>query len=749
MGAEEIRQKLLGKFREVTTDRVEKISAALLQLEKGKSRESTEELARELHTLKGEARMMGFTGLSQVVHAAEDLLVALISGDEKGDRLEALLKACDSIPAFLEGPPDGGPEGRALIERLRGLIGAAPAAKTATAPAAAAAEAPAPAKAAPEAPPPRVEAAAAPSRVEGGAEARGPEAPRAVGSAASIRVAVQVLDELAAMSGDLLVDGARSQARTRELGGLLARWNRLSERIIGLSDQLRGREEASLVEHIETDIHTLRSDGFRFLRRHTDAVDGIQSQFDELAARVSSARLVPLASIFAAFPRAARDLAKEQKKEIDCAIQGGESGVDRTVLIALNDPMVHLIRNAIDHGLELPEERVQAGKPRAGKLSIRARVDGDLLAVVVEDDGRGIDPNQIRQAAVRKGVLGEAQAASLSSRAAMDLIFSPGFSTRAETSEVSGRGVGLDVVRKKVVAMGGTVAVESTVGKGTRFVLRLPQSLALMKVLLVRLDDDVYGLPAQDVDGVGRIDPANISELAGIRTVRHRGKLLPVVALGPLLGLNGGPRNPKPLAAFLSHGNDGAALVVDGFHGEREVAVKAPGAFLKGMRFISGGAALEDGRVALLLSTAELVASARRWSNALQVKGKAKRRLRILLVDDSVIAREAEAAMLRGLGHEVEEASDGEDGWRRLESGQYDLLVSDVQMPVLDGINLTRRVKGSPRFQQLPVVILSSLSAPEERRRGADAGADAYLVKGELDSDVMASTVERLCGVAS
>jgi two-component system chemotaxis sensor kinase CheA len=277
----------------------------------------------------------------------------------------------------------------------------------------------------------------------------------------------------------------------------------------------------------------------------------------------------------------------------------------------------------------------------------------------------------------------------------------------------------------------------------------MPQSLSLMKVLLVRIDEDVYGLPATDVDSVGRLDAKDITEVAGIRAVRYRNRLLPVVALGPLLSLNGGPRSKRPLVAYVWHGSEGAAVVVDGLQGEREVAVKAPGAFLKGLRFVTGAAALEDGRVALLLSTPDLVAAARRVASPALSRGKDRRRLKILLVDDSAIAREAEAALLRSLGHEVEEGVDGEDGWQKLLAGGHHVLVTDVQMPVLDGIDLTRRVKATPRFAKLPVVILSSLSAPEERRRGVDAGADAYLVKGELEPESFAMTLERLCGVGA
>jgi two-component system chemotaxis sensor kinase CheA/two-component system sensor histidine kinase and response regulator WspE len=309
--------------------------------------------------------------------------------------------------------------------------------------------------------------------------------------------------------------------------------------------------------------------------------------------------------------------------------------------------------------------------------------------------------------------------------------------------------VGLDVVRKHVVALGGSVTVDTVVGRGTRFTLRMPQSLSLLKVLLVRLDDDVYGLPSLDVDSVGRLDPREVTEIAGIRAVRHRDRLLPLVALGPLLSLNGGPRHPRPTVVHLAHGDDAAAVVVDGVVGEREVAVKAPGAFLKGMRFVTGAAALDDGRVALLLSSADIVGSARRLAAPHLGTPRERRRLRVLLVDDSAIAREAEAALLRSLGHEVEEAEDGEVAWRRLQGGGFQVLVTDVQMPVLDGIDLTRRVRATPRFHRLPILILSSLSAPEERRRGVDAGADAYLVKGELDAEELAATLDRLCGPAA
>jgi two-component system chemotaxis sensor kinase CheA/two-component system sensor histidine kinase and response regulator WspE len=744
MATEDVRQKLLPRFREVTADRVERISAFLLELERGAATaENQQELARELHTLKGETRMMGFGGIAAVVHAAEDLLKAL-PREKPGDRVDALLRACDAIVPMLDAPAEGDETSHRLAASLRALIspGDGPAR-----PAAPPGERPAttPVPRPTTTPVPRPIAAAPRAKVDG---AHREAILRVPDRTTSIRVDVDRLDEIAALAGDMLVEGERAMRRSRELNALFGRWARLSDRVIAVAERVRDPRTTRLVEQIEGDVHLLRSDTFRFSRSHTEASSSAQAQFGLLTDRIGSARLIPLSGVLASFPRAARDMAREQGKEIECVVVGGETGVDKSILLSLSDPLVHLVRNAVDHGIEAPEERAAAGKPRTGRIVLSAHVDGDLLAVTVEDDGRGISSERVRASAVRKGMLGEQQAAGLSARAALDLVFTPGFSTREQAGETSGRGVGLDVVRKRVTALGGSVLVESQPGRGTTFMLRMPQSLSLMKALFVRIDEDVYGIPAVDVDAVGRLETREITEVAGIRAVRWRNKLMPVVALGPLLSLNGGPRSQRPHVVYVSHGQEGgAAVVVDGLFGEREVAVKAPGEFLKGMRFVTGAAALEDGRVALLLSTSDIVVAARRLASPALSRGRDRRRLRLLLVDDSAIAREAEAALLRSLGHEVDEAVDGEEGWQKLLTGGYHLLVTDVQMPVLDGIDLTRRVKATPRFLKLPVVILSSLSAPEERRRGVDAGADAYIVKGELEAESLAATLERLCGV--
>jgi chemotaxis protein histidine kinase CheA len=368
-----------------------------------------------------------------------------------------------------------------------------------------------------------------------------------------------------------------------------------------------------------------------------------------------------------------------------------------------------------------------------------------MLALDVEDDGRGIDAQRLREAAVHHSVLTGAQAAALTEREALDLIFLPGFSTRDEVTDLSGRGVGMAVVKKKVEALGGSVTVTTVPGRFTRLALRLPQSLALMRVLLVQLGADVFGVPAVDVQAVGRVRPRDRRLVAGRESVEFRGRPVALVELSPLLRLKTGPRRESPPCVFVQHGEDRAAFAVDGFVGEREVAVKpCGGEFLKGAPFLAGAAALEDGRVAVLLHVPDILVEIRRSAGHAAVARDTERRLRVLLVEDSPIARATETALVRALGHQVDEAVDGLDGLEKMALQSYDLVLADLQMPRMDGFEMTRRLKADPATAKIPVVILTSLASPEDKRRGLDAGADAYLVKGELSAETLAQTLARL-----
>lgn len=764
MDTEALRKSLLSKFREVTSDRLEKIGLALLALEKDPAAAApAEDIARELHTMKGESRMLALPRIGELAHACEDLLKASREGRTSNEvSTDLLLQACDLIGELIEDVDRAEKPNDAVAAMCEGLTKAAgggSAAKQHAVPAEETPPHPALGPAAPRAsstalplPPvtnqPAVRSSAEPEKKgeERRQEERVAEPPKESGR--SIRVAVDALDLLGALAGDLLVEGARSNLRAQELAGLVQRVNRISDRFLGLADRLLSAtpELAPMIEQLESDLHLLRDDTFRFVRKNSDGVNALSNHLGRLAEKVAEARLVPLSTVFTAFPRAVRDIAKQQGKEVELVLGNAEVGVDRGLLGEVRDAMIHVLRNAVDHGIEMPEERERLGKPRKGRIAITVHADGDMLEVEVEDDGHGIDVARLKEAAVSRGVLTAVQATGYSERETIDLIFLPGFSTRDEVTDISGRGVGMAVVRKKVEALGGSVSVATRLRAGSRFSVRLPQSMALMRVLLVRLGNDIYGIPAADVQAVGRVRPRDRVMVAGREAVDFRGRPTTLVELAPLLRLKSVLKRESPQVVFVQHGDDCAAFAVDGFLDEREVAVKpCGGEFLKGAPCVAGAAALEDGRVAVLLHVPDLILEIRKTSGRHLAAAQAQeKRLRILLVDDSPIARATESAIARALGHQVDEAVDGEDALDKVAMGAYDLVVSDIQMPKMDGIELTRRLKGDPATARIPIVILSSLAAPEDKRRGLDAGAEAYLVKGDLSAETMAQALGRL-----
>lgn len=743
MDTEALKRSLLTKFVEVTNDRLQNIQLGAIDLEKANAEQAAESVARELHTMKGEARMLGLAAVGQLAHACEDLLKA--NRDGKVDTKAAtdlLLRACDALADLLDdlnSAKNGTGASEEMVNRLSTTSGqpAPPLQPRGSRPDTARPPPPS-APSGSLAPPPSAPSPnpSAPKHDDLG-EKRHPDR--------SIRVNVEILDTLGLLAGDLLVESARNRLRSEELSELLGRFARLGDNFLRL---YRGRaiddETHTQLERLERDLHLLRDDSFRFVRGHVDGVNGLHGSLSHLADNVAEARLVPLASLFEAFPRAVREIGNSQGKQVDLLIERTQVGVDRSMVSDVRDALVHLLRNAVDHGIETPDQRSTLGKPTAGRVQIRARGDGDMLAIEIEDDGRGIDAKQLKDTAVAKREITQAQAGAMSEREAIELIFRPGFSTRSEVSDLSGRGVGMDVVKRKVEGLGGSVSINTKVGRGTVIGLRLPQSLALMRVLLVQLGDDVYGMPAAEVEAVARFRPQDRMEVFGTVAVMHRERPITLVALGPLLALNGGPRFDRPPAVVVRHGEDRVALVVDALVDEREVAVKPCGGdFLKGAPFIAGTAALEDGRIAVLLHVPDIMAEVRKLARP-AFEQKTTKRLRILLVDDSPIARATESALVKALGHQVEEAQDGEDAWARILAHPYDLVLTDVQMPRLDGFAFTRRLKATPELASIPVIILSSLASPEDKRRGMDAGADAYLIKGELGVESLALAIDRL-----
>jgi len=452
--------------------------------------------------------------------------------------------------------------------------------------------------------------------------------------------------------------------------------------------------------------------------------------------------------------RAARDAARAAGKDVALTVEGGDVELDRSVLEWLKAPLVHLVTNAVGHGVEAPAARAEAGKPPAGRVKVTAALRGDQVEVVVDDDGGGLDAEALRAAARSRGYDERADP-----RALADLIFQPGFSTAAAVTHVSGRGVGLDVVKSRVEGLLGTIGVETEPGRGTRFTLTVPLTLTALRALLVRAGGETFALGTAAVRRLTRVGPADLHPVGGRPTLVQGGRPIPLVTLAEALGLPatpataparpGDPPPAKRPAVVVAAGDRLVAFLVDELVAEQEIIIKTLGPRVRRVRNLSGATILPSGRVALVLNAVSLVRDAMARGPAAAVPDPAAARTpparrRLLVVDDSLTTRTLEQSILEAAGYEVATAVDGEDGWRVLNQRGADLLVTDVDMPRMDGFALCEAVRASPRFARLPVVLFSSRGDDGDKARGNEVGADAYIVKGTFDQKELLATVAQL-----
>ncbi|ADO68675.1 hybrid sensor histidine kinase/response regulator [Stigmatella aurantiaca] len=552
-----------------------------------------------------------------------------------------------------------------------------------------------------------------------------PEAPAAA-EALPVRVSAQKLDALLARSGELRVASLRLEGRAELLDAL-------REEMTLLRPQLQGAAEAS-ARRVETRLAQLARElaGDRLALSH--AVGGLDEE-------VRRSRTLPFAEACAGLERAVRDVARGAGKQVRLEVDGGALELDRSLLQGLREPLLHLVRNAVAHGLEGPEERRRAGKPEEGRVTLAARLSGGRVQVSVEDDGRGLDLEAIRaQARARGWEVPE------DSAIAARLIFQPGLSTASKVTAVSGRGVGLDVVRSQVESLRGSVDVAFRPGEGTRFVLDVPLTLSTLRVLLVSAGGQRFALPAESVERLLRLAPQEVREVEGRQMWPAEDALIPITSLATVLGLAASPPRARLATVVLTAGHLRAALGVDEVLAEQEVLVRGLGPRVRRARHVSGTAVLPDGRMALLLHPASLVRAAegRPLTPLFPALSVRKVRQRILLADDSPTTRALEQSLLEAAGYEVLPCADGAEAWERLQNVGADALVSDVEMPRMDGFALTEAVRTSPRFSRLPVVLVTARDLPEDKARGLGVGASAYLVKSTFDQTHLLETLRRL-----
>jgi two-component system, chemotaxis family, sensor kinase CheA len=570
----------------------------------------------------------------------------------------------------------------------------------------------------------------------------------------SVRVNVQRLDTLLAQAGELTITRIKLETRTKSVGNLLNRlqlarktWrsarairNRLAkgvqnpdlQQFLGFFDRNEDRYHL-MIENLEQLVRDLTQD--------TAQLRSVNSIIED---EVLAVRLLPASNLFPNLERLVRDLSQSLGKRAKFETDGGEIGLDRKILDGLRDPLMHMVRNALDHGLETPEARKTAGKPETGTIKLEVQQSGSKIEISLTDDGAGINTERVKQVAQSRGLI--SKDATLKPEQILELLFAPGFSTAATVSQTSGRGVGMDVVRENIRALNGSISLQSQTGRGSSFHLRLPATLATSRVLVVQVVSTQLAIPTSAIERVARVRASELLEQDGQPAVIFDGHAIRVVELAGLLEIpsNTASDGWRVVVNVVSQ-NKQLCLIVDALIGEQEIVIKKLGYPLEHVAHLQGAALLDSGMLVPILNAETIIQKGLIQPQNNNPKPQTlKTKTRILVVDDSITTRSLERTILENAGFETRVAINGLEALEILRTDQIQLVLSDVEMPLMDGFALTSEIRNSEKLKHLPVILVTSLSAVDHKQRGAQAGADAYIIKSEFDQNVLLETVRRL-----
>ncbi len=729
MNKDQLAARLLATFLGELDEQVGVMNADLIALEGDPGdEERLKSLFRVAHTLKGAAGASGVRPIEQACHALEALLARVRDERETlgPDEFALLFFAADALK-------DAG-------ERLRARR------TLADAPLVALRDRLSRERGTGRQPLPSRRSSSAPR----------PNAPASPGQqAAPVRIDAQQLDVLLAATGQLLVTGGRVASQPSELQALhdvaarsAVEWKRTGQRLrLALARSTVPPALLEAVTGLEESLRHVARESARLAARATVNARDLVQVTGEVADRVRRLRLRPFAEACESLPRVVRDLAAAAGKELELEILGGEVQVDRAVLDGLREALLHLVRNAADHGIESAAERERAGKPPRGTVRVAATLRGDRVSVTVTDDGAGLDVAAIRAQLEQRG-----RAVPIDERELARTLFEGGLSTQDEVTTTSGRGVGLDIVRASVARIRGSVEITWVAGRGTTFTLECPPTLATTRVLLVAVGPQMVAIPTSSVERLLRVRPEEIGHAEGREVIATTEAPVPLLALARLLP----PLVDRPTAGALTvvllrAGTRRLAVTVDELVAELEVVLRPVGRRPMSLPLLSGAAILGTGRVALVLDPVAVVgaglglrAEIGRSVAETSPSGPAQRR--ILVVDDSITTRTLERSILEAAGYDVRTAVDGADAWKALQEHGCDLVLADVEMPRMDGFALCEAIRASKRLRTLPVVLVTALETAEHRAHGLEVGADAYIGKSSFDQRHLLDTIDQLLG---
>lgn len=575
-----------------------------------------------------------------------------------------------------------------------------------------------------------------------------------------LRVTAERWNYLMSLAGEVKVEAGWLHPYVSSLGRLKKSHTELVEFLDSLRDTL---DDLHASESVSQQVHAAQSQAVKCRQILSDQIselDTYDRRMSNLSERLHRETIVtrmrPFSDGVHGFQRMVRDIAKSLGKKIRLEINGLTTQVDRDVLEKMEAPLNHILRNAIDHGIESPEERLSARKPEQALIRMTATHSSGMLSIVIEDDGRGIDLDYLRKKVIEKSQVTPEMGAKLNKEELLDFLFLPSFSTRDDVTDLSGRGVGLDVVLDAIQAMHGAIKTTTELGKGTCFHLQLPITLSVMSTMIVNIAGEPYAFPLARINHAVKIPSNNVKVLEGHQFVTIDGQHIGIVGASLVFGFGSQVVEGDEMSVVIIGNHEKSyGVVVDRIIGQKELAVQSLDPRLGKIDDISATALLEDGSPVLIIDVDDLVYSVDSLIKKNRI-GKVQQTLsevleqelkHILVVDDSLTVREVERNLLEKAGYSVDIAVDGRDGWNAIRSNQnYDLIISDIDMPRMDGFELVRLIKSDRSYSSIPVIIVSYKERAEDRRRGLDAGADYYLTKGSFHDNTFLNAVTDLIG---
>ncbi len=772
MNEEELKKRLLAAFRSESAERMRVLSSDFLRLEKGAPEDEALKLIessyRELHSLKGASRAVGLGSLEKFCQAFEsffsafkkkraipskhvcsvmlgwlDILEDLMAGEDESESAlsgPAVAVAMSRMQDMAEGRDSGNDVPEYVPEEQTGATVVS------------------------ETVPPagilekggnRAAVQTGPAKGKGLPEKVVPVEMRAARND-YVRLSSSFITGLLLRSEDLIsVKNAQAERvrDIRDLEKVFADYRTAFQDILGDGRQGADEEQVSAYADADKKLDAFARRLSQLAATTRKAQWELGSKVDSLLADFKSSMLLPFSSLLEMFPRMVRSLAAEQGKKCELEISGENVRIDRRILDILNDPLMHMVRNSIDHGIESIHERVEAGKPEAGKIMFSVtQTDRDVVKIVYGDDGRGVSYAKLREKAVKQGFFSADEVEGMDRRSILELVFVSGMSTSEIITDISGRGLGMSIVRDKIESVGGSVVVASPEGKGIRIVINIPVALTSFRGIVAEAGGRSFVVPKSVVRKVLLIRQEDIGTAGGRETIVFSGRPVPLVGLADILELDSGETERKSFPVFImGKGRKTVAISLEGLCGEEDVMAKTMGPMLKRVRNISGISMLGSGELAPILHGPDMIRTALGVGSGLRthsfshLAGK-KEKKTVLIAEDSITSRMLLKNVLEAAGYNVRTAVDGRDALSSIKQELPDILVSDVEMPHMDGFTLTASIRKMPQAASLPIVLVTSLGSQEDRKRGVESGADAYIIKSSFDQGSLLDVVSRLIG---